>query len=102
MAELKMRYNPETEEVELVVDNEVALSSGKEEFVSWVDYYTEVHLPEVTPEPVETEEDKLRAQLDEANANLEAARAEVEAAHKANDVTPETPEAPEVDNADEA
>lgn len=43
MAEIKLRYNATNEEVELVVDGEVAFGSGKETFESWVKAYNEVH-----------------------------------------------------------
>lgn len=43
---IALRFNPEIEEVELVVNNEVAGSSGAEEFKSWVEHYNEKH-PEV-------------------------------------------------------
>ena len=51
MAEVKLRYNPDAEEVELVVDNEVALTSGTDVFHSWVEDFNEKHKP-VVPEPV--------------------------------------------------
>jgi hypothetical protein len=41
-----LRFNAESEEVELVVGDEVAGSSGKDEFKSWVEHYNEKH-PEV-------------------------------------------------------
>lgn len=52
MAEVKLRFNLDAEEVELVVDGQVALSSGKEVFASWVGAYNEKHKP-VHVEPVE-------------------------------------------------
>lgn len=54
MAEVKLRYNPEVEEVELVVDDEVALTSGKDVFESWVGAYNEKH-PLPVPDPVVVE-----------------------------------------------
>jgi hypothetical protein len=39
VAELKLRLNLDAEEVELVVDGQVALSSGQDVFKSWVDAY---------------------------------------------------------------
>ncbi|MGB3945388.1 MAG: hypothetical protein WBK76_00970 [Candidatus Saccharimonadales bacterium] len=59
MAELKLRLNLDAEEVELVVDDEVALSSGKDVFVNWVEAYNEKHKPVEQPataeEPVDVE-----------------------------------------------
>ena len=46
MPEIKLRYNENSEEVELLVDNEVALTSGNDVFVSWVEAYNEKHKPE--------------------------------------------------------
>jgi hypothetical protein len=43
--ELKMAFNEETGEVETLVDGEVLISSGKEEFESWVNYYNEKNPP---------------------------------------------------------
>lgn len=58
--EVKMRLNTETEEVEVLIDEEVLASSGKELFVNWVGWYNEKHKPvepevkveETTDEPV--------------------------------------------------
>lgn len=74
MAEVKLRYNPDSEEVEFVVDGEVALSSGTAEFASWVEHYNGVHPPEPV-EPEVTEEDKLRAEVEDLKTQLEVARA---------------------------
>jgi len=41
--ELKMRFNPETEEVETLVDGKVLVSSGTEAFKSWVEWHNEKH-----------------------------------------------------------
>jgi hypothetical protein len=49
VAELKLRLNLDAEEVELVVDGQVALSSGQDVFVSWVEAFNEKHKP-VEPE----------------------------------------------------
>lgn len=54
MAEVKLRFNLDAEEVELVVDGQVALSSGREVFVNWVDAYTEKNKP-AHVEPVKVE-----------------------------------------------
>ena len=43
MAEIKLRYNVTSEEVELLVDGEVAFGSGSETFKSWVDAYNNAH-----------------------------------------------------------
>jgi len=50
MAEVKvgLRYNNDTDEVELTVDGEVALSSGKDVFESWVKAYTAKYPPAPT------------------------------------------------------
>lgn len=50
MAEVKLRLNLDSEEVELVVDNEVALTSGSDVFKSWVSAYNTKH-PLPVPEP---------------------------------------------------
>ena len=55
VAEVKLRYNPDAEEVELVVDDEVALTSGADVFQSWVEDYNEKH-PVPVEEPVREEE----------------------------------------------
>lgn len=52
MPEVTLRYNAQGEEVELLVDGEVAMSSGPEVFASWVEVYNESH-PPAPPEPVE-------------------------------------------------
>lgn len=51
MAEVKMRLNLDAGEVELVVDGQVALSSGKDVFSNWVEAYNEKNKPLVV-EPV--------------------------------------------------
>lgn len=50
MAEVKLRLNLDAEEVELVVDGKVAISSGQDVFRSWVTAYNEKHKP-VPAEP---------------------------------------------------
>lgn len=45
MAELKLRLNLDAEEVELVVDGQVALTSGKDVFNSWVSAVNEKNKP---------------------------------------------------------
>jgi len=82
--ELKMTYNPEKGEVETLVDGEVLISSGKEEFQSWVTYANEQNQP--------TEEERARAELE---ANLEAARAEIEDLKREKEATPVVEETPE-------
>jgi hypothetical protein len=49
MAEVKLRLNLDAGEVELVVDGQVALSSGPEVFANWVEAYNEKHKPVVEP-----------------------------------------------------
>jgi len=63
MAEVKLRLNLEAEEVELVVDGAVALSSGPEVFRNWVEAYNEKHKP---AEPVQAPEPAPVAQPDPA------------------------------------
>jgi hypothetical protein len=57
MAEVKLRLNLDSEEVELVVDGQVALSSGQEVLTSWVDAINDKRKPapvaEATPPPVQ-------------------------------------------------
>jgi hypothetical protein len=57
MAEVKLRLNLDAEEVELVVDGQVALSSGQEVFKSWVEAYNGKHPlePVVVEKPVSVE-----------------------------------------------
>lgn len=43
MAEVKLRLNLDAEEVELVVDGKVAISSGQDVFHSWVEAYNAKH-----------------------------------------------------------
>lgn len=43
MAELKLRLNLDKEEVELVVDGQVAFASGSEVFKNWVEAYNAKH-----------------------------------------------------------
>lgn len=43
MAEVKLRFNLDAEEVELVVDGKVALSTGADVFQSWVSAYNDKH-----------------------------------------------------------
>ncbi len=61
MPELKLRYNVDAEEVELVIDDEVALSSGTDVFESWVNAYNEKHKPVEPPvvEPAAPVEQKV-------------------------------------------
>jgi hypothetical protein len=54
MAEVKMRLNLNAMEVELVVDGAVALSSGKDVFLSWVEAANKLN-PPVHSEPVKVE-----------------------------------------------
>lgn len=54
MAEIKLRFNLDNEEVELTVDGEVALASGQEVFRSWVSAYNDKH--KKVDEPVEDKE----------------------------------------------
>lgn len=63
MAEIKLRYNAESEEVELVVDGEVALASGNDVFVSWVEDYNEKH--KTVEAPVEEKEIPLEQPSEE-------------------------------------
>lgn len=49
--EIKMRFNPETDEVETLVDGKVLVSSGSDAFASWANYYVEKH--KTVEEPVE-------------------------------------------------
>lgn len=45
--ELKMVFNDQTEEVEVLVDGEVLMASGVEEFKSWAEWHADKHKPEV-------------------------------------------------------
>lgn len=54
MAEVKLRLNLDAEEVELVVDGQVALTSGAEVFRNWVGAYNDKHKP-AHVEPVKVE-----------------------------------------------
>ena len=83
MAEVKLRLNLDAEEVELVVDNEVALTSGSDVFRSWVDAHNEKHKPTIVEPvaPVEPVEEKVvnpATPVDE-EASKEAAQEVVEA-----------------------
>ena len=49
MPNVTLRFNLDSEEVELTYDGEVALSSGTEVFKSWVDAYNEKHKPAPAP-----------------------------------------------------
>lgn len=52
--EIKMVFNPDTEEVQTLIDGEVLVASGADTFKSWVDYYNEKHKPAPpVQEPVE-------------------------------------------------
>jgi hypothetical protein len=91
MAEVKMRFNPDAGEVELVVDGEVALASGREEFQSWVAYENEQN-PPAAPEP--TEEEKLQARVEELENQLAVANAAAETVESVitpDETTVETP-----------
>jgi len=55
MAEVRMRLNLDAGEVELVVDGQVALSSGPEVFANWVEAYNTKNKP-VHVEPIKVEE----------------------------------------------
>lgn len=41
--ELRMRFNPDTEEVETLVDGKVLVSSGQDAFKSWVEWHNDKH-----------------------------------------------------------
>lgn len=45
MAELRLRLNLDSEEVELVVDGQVALTSGSDVLASWVQAINDKHKP---------------------------------------------------------
>lgn len=53
----KLRYNPESGEVELVVGESVAMASGKDVFDSWGQHWAAangyVHESQIKPEPKE-------------------------------------------------
>ena len=54
MAEVKLRFNIDTEEVEFVVDDKVVVASGQDVFESWVNAYNAKHPPVIEPQaPVE-------------------------------------------------
>lgn len=72
MAELKLRLNLDAEEVELVVDGQVALSSGADVFSNWVEAYNAKH-----PVPDEYR-DKYTTLLEQHNALLEDKKVSVE------------------------
>lgn len=80
MAEVKLRFNKETEEVELIVDDnpEPAMSSGADVFKSWVDYYNEKHKPVPPPEPVKPAEpvEEKKVDVEEPVKQEEAAETE--------------------------
>src|SRR5690242_13971114 len=71
MAEVKLRLNLDAGEVELVVDGQVALSSGPEVFANWVEVYNEKNKPAVV-EPV-----VVAAPVQEAPVSVEAPVVEV-------------------------
>lgn len=50
MAEVKLRFNIDTEEVEFVVDDKVVVASGQDVFESWVNAYNAKHPPTIEPE----------------------------------------------------
>lgn len=95
--EIKLRYNPDDEVVELVVGDEVVGDSGKAEFESWVDAHNEAH-PEKFADPEPTEEEKLRQQV----ADLEAALEVANAANTPDPDLPATEGSAEVDSQPEA
>lgn len=59
-----MRFNIDAEEVELVVDGKVAISSGKDVFESWVSAYNEKHKPVEKP----VEEKKVDTSVEEVKS----------------------------------
>lgn len=64
MAEIKLRLNLDAEEVELVVDGEVALTSGKDVLYSWVEAVNKKNY--VAPvEPASTEPVKIEEPVKE-------------------------------------
>lgn len=77
MAEIKMRYNATAQEVELLVDNEVAFSSGKDVFESWVKAYNDANPPKVV-EPAAPVEEKVVEPGNEVNPETEGGEASVE------------------------
>lgn len=97
--QVKLRYNPDSEVVELVVGDEVVGDSGADEFESWVNAYVEAHPDKwVAPTPEPTEEERLRQRVADLEAELEVANAAN--APEEDPVTEENP-AP-VDNDSEA
>ena len=66
--ELKMRFNPETEEVETLVDGKVLVASGKETFASWVGWHNEKHKPTIA-EPVEEKHVDVNEPVEEEPVN---------------------------------
>lgn len=85
MAEVKMRLNLDAGEVELVVDGQVALSSGPEVFKNWVDAYNEKHKP-VVEEPVKVEapvvEPPVKVEEPVSEETLESETVEVDSESK--------------------
>lgn len=78
MAEVKLRYNNDADEVELTVDGEVALTSGSDVFESWVKAYNDKHKSvdePVVEEPVKVaepvEEKVVPADSVDVNQNVE-------------------------------
>lgn len=97
MAEVKLRFNLDAEEVELVVDGQVALSSGKEVFENWVGAYNEKHKPVVEPEPV-----KVEAPVEEKTVPVAEPVVEVPVNNsEIESPTVETDDAPTVDTSKE-
>lgn len=72
MPEIKLRYNETSEEVELIVDNEIALTSGTDVFVSWVEAYNEKHKPEEPEIEEEVNEEVPEETEEEAPAEEES------------------------------
>lgn len=71
MSEIKLRFNLDAEEVELVVDGEVAMSSGSDVFANWVEVYNEKHKPAVEPTPEPEPEKKVETPVEEKEVPLE-------------------------------
>jgi hypothetical protein len=53
VADIGLRFNLSTEEVELTVDGKVTMGSGQDVFQSWVNAYNEKHKPIVVDTPIE-------------------------------------------------
>lgn len=74
MADVVLRLNLDSEEVELTVDGEVALASGQDVFVSWVGAYNEKHplepvvIETVVPEKIVEPEEPVKETTDETTS----------------------------------